>query len=143
MVLDVLSYRGLGPIQFGMSRKDVRNLLGENYRASTMSFGGETDISDHFMFEGILIFYDKDDRCIAIQVYEPSQVTMNGHVLVGIAFDEVRDWFAQLDPDFQDEDTGLMSKKFGISLFTEDARRCPHEKVLHVFAFNRGYFEHT
>jgi len=68
-------------------------------------------------------------------------VIVIGKEVVGHPFDEVRAWFRQVDPSFEDEDTGLMSKRLGIALFTEDAKRCPHDKILHAFVFRRGYYD--
>ena len=67
----------IGIISHGMSRETVRKIVNRPYREFQKSDDDE-NTSDHFVEEGVQVYYFADNTVDGVEVYSPSQVEFNG-----------------------------------------------------------------
>jgi hypothetical protein len=129
---------GVGEINLGMSRTEVRALLSEEPRSKT------TDTSlgaDFFASLGLLVHYSENAQVEAVELGSPAAVELLGRSLLGSPFIEVHDWLRSLDPRLQRDVTGATSFRFGVGLFAPHAAKAPRDPVEGVIVFRPGYYD--
>ena|SRR5437899_7549978 len=102
IVFDVVPHSGAGEIRLGMTRRDVRRLLGEPAR-SYYKVPGAT-LTDTYFGSDLQVAYDAADRVEYIELDGPGAIdaVFHGGSLLNVPAEEVRDWmkqFAEYDPD--------------------------------------------
>jgi hypothetical protein len=132
-------YKSFGAIQLGVTREQVRSSISSKVEAF-QKWGSET-LTDHFVELGILVYYDKDDRCEAIEVAEPSVPSFQGQHFVGRPFSHVREWFEKNDPETKVDPAGLTSLKFGVGIYAPGALKDPVDPVEGVMVFEKDYYD--
>jgi hypothetical protein len=140
MKLEIRPYDGVGPIRLGMSREEVRQALpvpAERFQ----KFPGAPPI-DRVRNPSLMVHYDHEDICEAIEVAQPGEPTLMGQELLGRSFDHLRAWFNEQDPHLHVDGDGLISKKLGVGLYAPAAPNGPHSLVEGVIVFRHGYYDH-
>jgi len=141
MEFEVFPYAGVGPIEFGMVRADVRQRLAAPPESFTKAPGSASP-TDAFDTLGIHVHYDSDDRCEAVEFGRRLVApTFRGQPLLGRAWAEIERWLRAIDPYLASDSTGLTSLTFGFGLYAPSARDSPHSEVEGVIVFRRGYYE--
>src|SRR5208283_3578225 len=108
MKLQLIPYESLGPIRFGMRREEVKMVVSVPVKAYRKTPKSST-LTDAFVGEGIHVYYDEQDACIAIEVASPSMPLWRDRSLIGDPFSSSLDWLKSLDPNIVVEDSGLTS----------------------------------
>ncbi|MFF2092525.1 hypothetical protein [Paenibacillus sp. NPDC058174] len=129
---------GVGPIKFGMTKKEIRSVISSDVKEFKKTPTSET-LTDVFDF--CHVYYKQDDTCEAIELFEPAIPIFNNEKLIGVSFKEVKKLFLQLDKDVEIEETGLTSIKYGVALFVPSLSRSEKEPVEGVFLFEQGYYD--
>ena len=140
MTLVVEPYEALGPIRFGMRRDEVRVAVKAAVRAFRKTPTAKT-LVDAFDDEGIHVYYDEQDVCEGVEVANPAVPILDGQVLIGRPFADVRDWLQARDSDVVLDETGLTDFTIGLGIYAPSAEKMPHEPVEGVIAFRRGYYD--
>lgn len=138
MEFNIVPYVGVGPINFGMSRTDVRNQLGVPVE-TFMKTKDSTAPTDSFDELGIHVFYDAQDACEAVEFWR-SGPTFRGTNMLKERFAKIAAWLAAIDPGIQSNSSGLTSPAFGFGLYAES----PDETssvIDSVIVFRRGYYD--
>jgi hypothetical protein len=136
--LDVRPNQGLGPLQLGLKREELRRALGTPSRSFKKA--EDSTLTDAFDDAGIQIYYDAHDVCEAIEVASPAVPILQGRELLGKPFSEVRDWLSSLDPDLEVDDSGLTAPSIGLGIYAPSAEKSPDDPVEAVILFRRGYY---
>jgi phenylalanyl-tRNA synthetase beta subunit len=102
---------GAGSLKFGMSRDEIRKLLGKPFRT--------VNGMDQFTKLGITVNYNEDEKCnwLGFSDHPQSIVTFQGRQLLHVLLKDLRKWLKKLDSDLREDDTvgkGYLSLKFGI-----------------------------
>jgi hypothetical protein len=139
MRMTIFPHRGAGPIALGIERGEVRRVLGAPY-STFMKSPSSDALTDAFRSEGIYVYYDKSDRCKAIEVASPSNVVLNDQDLIGERFFEIRLWLGSQGYDVVDNDSGAICRDVGVSLYAPDRREGETSLVEAVLVFREGYF---
>lgn len=100
-VFDLVPHVGAGEVRLGMSRSEVRRLLGDPVMSYQKVPG--TPLRDSY-FADLQVAYDREDRVEYIELNGPGDVdaVFHGRSLLFLPADEVLDWmkrFAEYDPD--------------------------------------------
>lgn len=114
-------------VKFGMKRLDVRKVFGDakEFRKSKYS----KNFTDDFGF--CHVFYNSDDECEAIELFEEVQVIIDGRLVFPTTLDEAKKIFGQLS-----EDSGsYISKKESVGIYAPSGRM---ESILFGVV---GYYE--
>jgi hypothetical protein len=130
---------GVGTINLGMSREEVREAAGAAYTPFKRLKSDETP-GDAFE-GGVLVYYKPPGICEAVEVGEPATPTFLERTVLGRPFGEVRGWLEGLDRDLVLDGDGLVSRKLGVSLYAPDVAGNPDVPVQSVLVFEEGYYE--
>jgi hypothetical protein len=137
MELEIRPFESVGPVGFGMSQAEVRRVLEglrvDEYWKTPDSVGP----TDHFVEGNLHVFYDAKRLVRGIEVFRPTDATLNGRPLLGRPFDEVTALLRQADPSVSIEDSSIESPQLGISLFVPDADDDPNAPVVSVYVSPR------
>ena len=137
--MEIEPYVGVGPVRLGMTVEQVRESVGaefDTFRKTPLS-EMETDAFDSV---GLHVHYKVPGVCKSIDVMPPAAPTFRGHKLLGQPFNQVLKWFRQLDPTVEPDDSGLVSREFGIALYAPAAKKRPSLPVESVLVFERGHY---
>ena len=129
---------GVGPLNFGMTRQEVRDTLGSQPSGFAKT-SGSSSLTDDFREHGIHVYYDDSDHCVAIEMATPAAPILDGKPLLGEPFCIVRDWLLQLDPAIETDADGLTSKALGSGLYAPAVDRDENSPVEAVIAFAPGH----
>lgn len=138
MVFKIIPYKGVGEIEFGMSRDKVRELFNNAYVEFIKSTNSENTTDD---FSDIHVYYNNLNECEAVEIYEASSVTYCNMEIFRASYSEVKEMLEQLDNTLDINEAGFTSYKFGIGVFAPYAEDEPNEPVESVIVFTKGYYE--
>lgn len=138
MRLVLIPYESIGPIRFGMRRDEVRAAVPAAVRAFNKT---PTTFVDAFDDEGIYVYYDEQDLCDAVEVASPSVPILDGRILIGSPFSELRDWLQMRDSEVEVDNAGLTDFAIGLGLYAPSASDAPDEPVEAAIAFRQGYYD--
>lgn len=114
LTLVIVPYVGVGPVRFGMTRPEVRQLLGEPFNTYDYPDGSWVDI-----YYELEVEYAPDGACAGVFVSEPHRVEVLGYAPIGRPAHEVVAWLRREDPGLEAREDGLFSPRLGIKLGPE------------------------
>lgn len=133
MKFEIKPYVGAGVIKFGMDDKIIREILQlepQKFKKSPLS----EVRSDAYLF--CHVYYKENGVCEAIEFFEPAYVTFQGKALLGISYEKISSFFKELDGSIEEDETGTISFKYGISIYSSDL-----QSVESVLVFEEGYYD--
>lgn len=102
-------------IVFGMSKHELRSLLGLPIREFKKSKYSKAFTDDYGSFH---IFYNSDEKCEAVEVFDAAEINVNGYVLYPLTIDEM----LALPLGFSKEDSGLVSIENSIGVYVQNGK---------------------
>jgi hypothetical protein len=129
---------GVGDLEFGMPRNEVRRLLGD-----FLSFERSPEAStpcDHFKDLGAFCYYDAEDLLEAMEFAPPARPMVAGMNLLGLGFDEACATLRAADSHVDEERDGAIARHLGVSVWAPLAKDNPAAPVESVLAFRPGYY---
>jgi hypothetical protein len=87
-MMEILPFVGLDNINFGMLRKDVRELLGDNWREFRKTPFSK-NLTDSYDSLGLHLYYDEKDCLEFIEAFSPCSIIFKTVSLVGSNLNEV------------------------------------------------------
>ncbi len=117
----------VGRIEFGMTRKTVRKLLGNAVEFKKTNFDENTTDD----FGHCHVFYDEYNRCEAIEIFNENQVYIGNNKVFPTDFSSAK----EVVPSFIQDDDGLLSYELSIGIYAPD-----NEMESILFA-KKGYYE--
>lgn len=114
-------------VSFGMKRAAVREAFGtaKEFRKSKYS----KTTTDDFGF--CHVFYNANDECEAIEIFDDVEVEVDGTVVFPTAIESVKKEI----PDLLEEDGSLISKKFSVGIYA------PSGKMESILFGAPGYYD--
>ena len=109
MRINVVPTKKVGEIEFGMVRDRVRTLLGD--AIEFYKFEDDINTTDDFGF--CHVFYDKDNKCEAVEVFNDAEVFLNDSLIFPTDFATAK----KVIPDFIQDDDGLISYSKSIGIY--------------------------
>lgn len=115
-------------IKFGMSRSEIRKLFDNKYKEFRKNkFSKNT--TDNF---GIChVFYNQDDKCEAVEVFDGCEVLIEGRVIFPVDILSVK----RQIPDLKEDYGSYISKKLSIGIYA------PEGKPESILFGETGYYE--
>ena len=77
-------------------------------------------LTDDYRSHCLHAYFDGDDRLEFIEFYEPARVSFRGETFFGRPFADLEKVFRNWDSDIRTDRVGLVSCKFGITIYVED-----------------------
>jgi hypothetical protein len=131
--LNVIPYQGVGSILLGIKREEIRSIFDENPRNFNPS---STDY-----FENVHIEYD-GDICRSISLLSPLKPKFRGIDLLGDqSIDQLRIWLESINGEIQTNILGIITFRFGFSLYVPEIDIFQDEPPEAVTIFRVGYFD--
>lgn len=114
-------------IKFGMKREDVRKIIGEakEFKKSKLS----KNTTDDFGY--CHVFYNDDDECEAIEIFNNTEVLINETVVFPINISEIK----AIVKDLVEEEGSFISKSQSIGIYA------PNGNMESILFGNIGYYE--
>jgi hypothetical protein len=140
MDLVINPYIGIGDLKLGMTQSQIRNILNSNFESFTRNQYSEMP-EDYFSKLGIFIEYKQPGICDSIQVVKPLNPIWRGKQLLNTPCSELSQWFLEIDPNRELDDTGLISYKYGIGVYAPDYEEEPDCLPESIIVFTRGYYD--
>ena len=142
MKLTIVPFRGVGPIQFGMAREEVRKTMPERaepFRKNMFSLTDTDDFKDH----RIHVFYSaQDDTAEAIEIWQPAKPLLGGETLLDKPYAQLLKELQETDPDLEIENPGeVTSHRLGICVWAPTADSEPWRPASSVLAFAKTYWD--
>ena len=112
MKINVIPTVSVNNVKFGMDREAVRSLLGnaeEFYKTAD-----DTNSTDDYGF--CHVFYDDNNKCEAIEIFNEAEVYVNGTLLFPVELDSAK----LIIDDFEQDDDGLISYSRSIGIYAPD-----------------------
>lgn len=138
--LKITPNQGVGPMKFFMDRKEIRVVLGGKiieFKKTSMS----TVSTDSFEDYGVIVYYDNEGKCEAIEMNSPSNPTYLEKNMIGISFAEIKKIIEIQDEEIEVDETGLLSFKLGIGLYAPNLEEPENDFVESVIVFKNGYYD--
>lgn len=114
-------------IKFGMKREDVRKIIGEAKEFKKSKFSKNT--TDDFGY--CHVFYNDDDECEAIEIFNNTEVLINETVVFPINISEIK----AIIKDLVEEEGSFISKSQSIGIYA------PNGNMESILFGNIGYYE--
>jgi hypothetical protein len=140
MRLVIDPYKSVGPLRFGLTREEVRDLLVSPVE-SFMRNDDDLAETDDFAQLGIFVEYDKTNKCIAVEMFSPAEPIFLGKDLLGAPYAELRNWVKSMDSHAEIDESGLVSTSLGIGLYAEISSSDTKSHAESAVAFKYGYYE--
>ena len=112
MRFDAVPTVGVNEVKFGMNREKVRSLLG----AATEFYKFDDDINTTDDFGFCHVFYDENNECEAIEIFDEAEVYVNGLLIFPTDFETAKKAIG----DFEQDDEGLISFSKSIGIYGPD-----------------------
>ena len=109
MRFDAVPTISVNGVAFGMSREKVRSLLGT--ATEFYKFADDVNTTDEFEF--CHVFYDDNNKCEAIEIFDESEVYVNGSLIFPTDFETAK----KVIKDLEEDDDGLISISKSIGIY--------------------------
>lgn len=113
-------------VKFGMKRADVRAILGKAKEFKKSKFSKNT--TDDFGF--CHVFYNADDECEAVEIFDGVQVTVDGTVVFPSDINAAR----KVLGEFREDDGGFTNISKSIGIYA------PYGKMESILFGETGYY---
>lgn len=114
-------------IKFGMKREDVRKIIGEAKEFKKSKFSKNT--TDDFGY--CHVFYNDDDECEAIEIFNNTEVLIDKTVVFPINISEIK----TIIKDLVEDEGSFISKSQSIGIYA------PNGNMESILFGNIGYYE--
>ena len=101
-------------VRFGMTRSEVRKVLGGKFKEFKKTKFSKNTTDDFGLCH---VFYDKNDRCCAVEVFAECQISVDDNIVFPLDIVSV----GKLITDLENEGDGsYISKKLSVGIFAPD-----------------------
>lgn len=137
MDFNIVLFEGTDSIKFGMTSKEIQQVLGKVpklFRKSEFDRDMTEDYPDvcHVYYDG--------DSCVAFEFYEPSRVFFNGESILGKTQEDAKNLFSRLSGYSDDSGAGFSAYDGDFSCCLETVGDNEYETVAAVWISRKGYF---
>lgn len=139
MSYPIKSFTGAGPIEFGMTIEQVRNVMGDDFVSFKRTPAADIP-NHHYRSLGLIINYRLPGVVKAIEFASPADPEFDDIHLLAISYNELKKLLIARDPDLEIEIDGLTSHKLGIGAYAPHAADEPNSPVEAIIVFEKDYY---
>lgn len=132
-------YVSVGPIRLGMAREEIKMLINDARKLTTQR--GSQKPGDYFPALGLFVDYRAPGVCEFVELGGPLSPSFQGQTFLGQPQWQAQAWFAWCDPELETDGASLISRRFGVALYSRAAEKAPDWPVESVAIFERGYYD--
>ena len=123
----VIPTKKVNDIEFGMERSEVRKKFPVPAREFKKSKFSKRTTDD---FGSCHVYYDENDRCEAVEIFDDAEVYMDGKKVFPITVQEIM----EIIPDLVKEDDSFIGDKTSIGIYA------PGDKMESILIGCEGYY---
>lgn len=127
MIIKAFPHVGIDKIKFGMKRNEVRDILGNS--TEFLKSSEDKITTDDFGF--CHVFYDEDNRCEAVEIFNDNEVYIGDSKVFPTDFASAK----EAVPSFIQDDDGLLSTELSIGIYA------PDNEMESILFGKKGYYE--
>ena len=121
----------VGDVYFGMSREDVRKILGGYTEFKKNKYSENT--TDDFKF--CHVFYDKENKCEAIEIFQEVKVKIGDIEIFPGDLKEAVNYLRNIDEKLEIDNVGCISKNKSIGIYA------PYSKMESILFGKKDYYD--
>lgn len=125
-VIKAVPLKSVGDIKFGMSRTDVRKIMGSGKEFKKSTFSKSTTDS----FGSIHVFYNEQDKCEAVEIYNDMKVMIGSTPVFPCDANKV----TQISNNLEEDGNGFIDKEKSIGITISD------NKTKSILFAVKGYY---
>lgn len=133
-------YTSAGPIEFGMTLLQVRQIVGRPCKSFKRT-SESVHPCDFFQDEGVFVYYQADGRVEAVEFARPAEPSFDGTDLLSIPFPQLMALLQGRDDSMEIDATECTSKAVGIGAYAPEAEESPEKPAESVIVFRKGYYD--
>jgi hypothetical protein len=136
---DLRLKESVGPINLGVTRQEVRSILGEPWRSSEDSLHN----TDHYTPIRLPIDYEPDTEiCRGIEVLNGAELTFRNNNIFDLSWENMYQWMLENDPDLdiRGDRYTFISHRLGIAAGTSHSDSLGEEAIETIVVFSDGYW---
>ena len=131
---------GVGPIQFGMKRSELRQSLSIEYKEFQRSNADFTE--DYFEAYEIFVRYKQSSTVQNVEVSCDTPLTINyKNENLFKPFNELKSFLEKDDPELETDHEGITSHKLGIGAWYPHLAEEPENLPESIIFFEEGYYQ--
>lgn len=128
--LEIHLLKSVNDIAFGTDRNVVRQAFGGEYTEFKKSKYSKTTTDDYGDFH---LFYSVENTLEAIEIFPGTNVIVDGKEIY-LECPAIVDWVQQIDPDSEQDNDGIISKKMSIGVYA------PHQEFETILFGREDYY---
>lgn len=136
MSFDIVAGKSVGAIRFGMSRTDVKKMMGNKPKEFTKNTFSKAKTDD---FGAYHAYYDESEMLEAVEFFDECQLVLDGIDLMQLTYKNLLDLMREKDENLQVGDLDFTSFEYGICSSAENAEEL--SPVTSILVFKPGYFD--
>ncbi|MEM8528254.1 MAG: hypothetical protein AAGG68_26660, partial [Bacteroidota bacterium] len=136
--MDIQPYQSVGAIPFGIKRSESRKHFSTSPKTYAMPEGRLPN--DNYEAAGVSVIFDKYNCLGAIELTTPAEAIFQGKDLLQLPWSKAKNWLSQLDAAIEEKEDGLVSFKYGITIFAPEKATKPNQLPTSVTVFKKNYF---
>lgn len=140
MNYEIKPYEGVGAIKLNMSRDDVRKIINCQFKEFKKAPFSAVTTDDYYLL-GIHVYYNKEDKCEAIELFNNSNPTFMGNSFFEEPVSNVVEWFKKNDDTIVIDDVSITSNRFGIGLYASAGIQAKDSTLDSIIVFAKGYYD--
>lgn len=135
----VIPKTSVGPVVFGQNREQVR-VAAKSPVTPFWKTPESTVQTDAFDELGFHVYYDENDRCVAVEMWEESDPVLDDVHFFSMTPKMASSWLSQMDPNMTSDSVSATSNKICISIYSDAGINSENEKLDSVIVFVDGYY---
>ncbi len=133
MMMNIIPFKKVGMLEFGMEREKIRKFLGPNYVTFKKSLW-ELNTTDDYSELGLHLYYTEDDKLEFIEMFPPAQPIFNEVNLFEVAMKEAVNLLLRFDNNPEIDKSSYIFHKVGIAFYIQSST------IEAVSAFSEDYY---
>jgi hypothetical protein len=131
---DIIPHIGLDNLHFGMSRSEIRGLLGTEFTEFRKTEFSE-NTTDSYEGEGIHCYYDRDNKLNLLETFLPCSAELGGISLISRSVSDVIEELGLLGHNAIERRGSYRFESIGVAVYA------PSTIIEGVSVFPRGYYD--
>ncbi|NMZ34008.1 hypothetical protein [Pseudomonas proteolytica] len=129
MVFEIFTLGSVGPLNVGMDREKVREILGGGYHEFKKTLAADNTTDDYGVYR-IHVYYDGDDKVKGVEFLSGSDVFWNGMKLVGEPSNVISEFFLNNGFKVEVDAAGFYVDELGMGFYAPDVEDCDVDAII-------------
>lgn len=134
MALEIVPFKRVGDLIFGMKRKKVREILGSDFTTFKKT-QWSTNTTDNYSVFGLHLYYTEYNELEFVEMFPPAKPIFMGMNLLQEDVKNTLEILRRVDPEPKTDGASYIFYTIGISVYIEG------DKLEAISVFPKGYYD--